>query len=182
MPPAAVTALAVVLVVTLLVLAPALGVPGAVEDFIDQRARTQLYDMSRFARQLEGLHAGLSHPLGVGPGMWSSAHSLYVRTFAEHGILGLGTLLFVIVLLLKRTLSTALREAVKPYGLSARVVFACLVGTLANSVVIDTVHWRHFWLLVALAWVLTTAPTGEPQGEAPPAGMEGDDSHHIHRR
>jgi hypothetical protein len=32
------------------------------------------------------------------------------------------------------------------------VVFASLGGLLLNSVVIDSIHWRHFWLLLGIAW------------------------------
>jgi len=30
---------------------------------------------------------------------------------------------------------------------------SCIAGYLVNSAVIDTVHWRHVWLFLALAWI-----------------------------
>jgi hypothetical protein len=40
---------------------------------------------------------------------------------------------------------------------SQRAVFALITaaicGTLLNSFTIDTLHWRHFWLLLALGWM-----------------------------
>ncbi len=33
------------------------------------------------------------------------------------------------------------------------VIFASLIGLAFNSFFVDTLHWRHFWLLLALAWV-----------------------------
>jgi hypothetical protein len=129
-------------------------------EFFTWRMSLQDYDLERFARQKEGIHAGLTHLFGVGAGMWNSAHSLYVRTFAEHGILGLVALLLCLLVLSIGGFSRALRETDKQYGLSAKVVMACLIGHLMNSVVIDTVHWRHFWFILALAWVMT--PVGIP--------------------
>jgi len=147
------------LIVGLLVLVVLLTRPGFLEfiqAFVTERARFQIYDTTRFARQIEGLNAGLTHLIGVGPGMWVEAHSLYVRAFAEHGIFGLVTLLLCLVVLSVGTFFRALRESDKPYGLSAKVVFACLVGHLANSIVIDTIHWRHFWFILGLSWVVIT--------------------------
>jgi hypothetical protein len=134
-----------------------IGFQNFVEIFLVQRARFQLYDTTRFARQIEGINAGLVHLVGVGPGMWGDAHSLYVRTFAEHGIFGLVALLLLVLVLSVSTLCRALRETDKTYGISAKVIFACLVGHLMNSIVIDTIHWRHFWFVLALAWVVNTA-------------------------
>jgi hypothetical protein len=132
--------------------------------FFEWRIASHGYDVERFVRQKEGIDAGLTHLFGVGPGMWSSAHSLYVRTFAEHGIFGLVALLVCILILSIGVFSRALRETDKPYGLSAKVVLACLGGHLANSVVIDTIHWRHFWFILALAWVVITVETSASPG------------------
>ena len=38
------------------------------------------------------------------------------------------------------------------------VIFACLVAMLVNGTVIDTLHWRNFWVLLALAWTLPSRP------------------------
>jgi hypothetical protein len=131
--------------------------PEFIQAFLSERAKFQIYDITRFAMQIEGINAGFTHLIGVGPGMWVDAHSLYVRAFAEHGIFGLAALLLFTLVLSTGTFSRAIREPVKPYGLSAKVVFACLVGHIMNSIVIDTIHWRHFWFLLALAWVVITA-------------------------
>ena len=125
-------------------------------EFLEWRVASHSYDLGRFARQEEGIDAGLSHLFGVGPGMWSSAHSLYVRTFAEHGVFGAVALFLCLLILSVGALSRALRETDKRYGLSAKVVVACLIGHLMNSIVIDTVHWRHFWFILGLAWVVAT--------------------------
>jgi hypothetical protein len=133
-----------------------LGSSEFAQTFLVERAQFHIYDVTRFARQIEGISAGLTHLIGMGPGMWSDAHSLYVRTFSEHGIFGFVSLLLCLVVVSINTFFRALRETDKPHGLSAKVVFACLVGHLVNSIVIDTIHWRHFWFILALGWVVTT--------------------------
>jgi len=148
----------ILLIMGSLVLVALLTWPGLQEflrAFLEERGKFQVYDTTRFARQAEGIHAGFTHLIGVGPGMWTDAHSLYVRAFAEHGIFGLVSLLLCLLVLSMGTFFRALRETDKPYGLSAKVVFACLVGHLMNSIVIDTIHWRHFWFILALGWVVT---------------------------
>jgi hypothetical protein len=130
--------------------------PDFLQTFIAERAKFQAYDTDRFARQLEGVHVGLTHLFGLGPGAWGNAHSLYARTFAEHGVFGLFFLLFGFFVLSIRTLFRAWQETDKSYGLSARILIAAIAGHLLNSFVIDTIHWRHFWLILALSWVVST--------------------------
>jgi len=62
----------------------------------------------------------------------------------------------LIAVLMMGTFYRALAEVDKPYGLSAKVLLACLAGLALNSLVIDTLHWRHLWLILALAWTVCT--------------------------
>jgi len=128
--------------------------------FFQERFSGQRYDAGRFARQLEGLAAATTHPAGLGPGNWSDAHSLYVRALAENGLLGFLSLLLFILTLVANLARRAAGEVEKPYGLSSKVLLASLSGTLANSFVIDTIHWRHLWLLLALSWAVCTKGWG----------------------
>ncbi len=136
-------------------------------DFLRSRATlVQSYDIDRFSTQAEGIEAGLSHLFGIGPGMLFNAHSLYVRTFAEYGIFGLVTLLALILALVGGSLRRALGRNDRVYGLSSRVVVACWIGLLLNSVVIDTIHWRYFWVMFALGWIMTFPATASGRGSA----------------
>jgi O-antigen ligase len=127
------------------------------EDFLLERARIQEYDAGRFAGQVVGLELAERYPLGLGPGQFEaytsiSAHSTYVRAFAEQGILGL----IVFAAFAVSTLAAAVANAVagrETYGIGSAALLAAYCGILANSVVIDTLHWRHFWIVVALIWV-----------------------------
>lgn len=124
-------------------------------EFLRSRASLlQSYDTDRFGTQLYGIGLGMDHLFGIGPGMLFNAHSLYVRTFAEYGVFGLVALGTLILVPVARCLRRALRADDRVYGLSARVVVAVFAGLLFNSIVIDTIHWRSFWIMIALAWVV----------------------------
>jgi O-antigen ligase len=125
--------------------------------FLEQRAQQQAYDTARFSAQRTGLQLASEHALGVGPGQFErrqpvSAHSIYVRVLAEQGVLGLATL----VALLAATLVLAARNAVAgrdAYGVGSAALLGAWCGLLANSAFVDTLHWRHLWLVAALIWV-----------------------------
>jgi O-antigen ligase len=125
-------------------------------DFVAERARPQTYDTERFSGQRAGLRPAEEYPLGAGPGQYESvagisAHSTYARTLGEEGILGAVALLS----LLGYTLLMAARNAVRgrgAYGIGSAALLGAWCGLLANSAFIDTLHWRHLWLLAGLIW------------------------------
>ena len=130
-------------------------------DFLAERARPQTYDTDRFSGQRAGLRPAAEYPFGAGPGQFESvahisAHSTYARALGEQGYPGLLTLLA----LLGFTLFAALRNAVAgrgTYGIGSAALLAAWCGLLANSAVIDTLHWRHLWVVAALIWAATVA-------------------------
>jgi hypothetical protein len=110
------------------------------------------YDYPRFAIQRRGVVAALTHPIGVGPGGWPNAHSLYVRTLVEHGVLGLASLALLIGALVTPLAHRAWQERRSEGLLSNAVLVAAIGGQLINGLVIDSIHWRHLWILLGLAW------------------------------
>jgi hypothetical protein len=128
-------------------------------DFLAERARPQTYDTERFSGQRAGLRPAAEYPFGAGPGQFESvahisAHSTYARALGEEGYPGLLTLLA----LFGFTLIAGLRNAVAgrgTHGIGSAALLAAWCGLLANSAVIDTLHWRHLWVLAALIWAAT---------------------------
>jgi O-antigen ligase len=124
--------------------------------FLEERAHLQSYDAERFGAQRVGVRMSERYPLGVGPGQFEriepiSTHSTYVRVLAEQGLPGL----VVFVGFVTATLGAATANALAgrgTYGIGSAALLAAWVGILANSVVIDTLHWRHLWLVAALIW------------------------------
>jgi O-antigen ligase len=144
-----------VLAVAGVVLVASIQVTGQL-DFLKERAQFQTYDNQRFGAQSGGIRVGERHPIGIGPGQFElvepiSAHSTYVRALAEEGVIGF----VVLVALLYGTLLMALRNAVKgwdTHGIGSTALLAAWAGILANSVFVDTLHWRHLWLVAGLIW------------------------------
>lgn len=148
-------AILVTLLAALAALAVFVSVSGSAT-FLSERARLQSYDTSRFSAQETGLRLVATYPFGVGPGQFESyvtisAHSAYVRALAEQGVLGLVTILALIV----ATLLFAGRNAVigrDTYGIGSAALLGAWCGLVANSAFVDTLHWRHLWLVAALIW------------------------------
>ena len=139
---------------------PLLDELPVVSDMMEQRlthSGLQDYDRVRFATQELALETAKSHPLGIGPGQVElafdySTHSMYVRILTENGPIALLALLAFISATLVRSVTLIQRAEDPWYREINLVVVACIVGHLVNSVVIDTVHWRHIWFIYALPW------------------------------
>lgn len=123
---------------------------------IMNRCHFQAYDVERFENYRQAIQISLANPLGIGPGqtlnrLEIATHNTYLRVFLENGWLGLLAFLGFLLSSLIRSFRMALN---KDTGTSVYVcITAILLGLMANSLFVDTLHWRHFWLLLALAWV-----------------------------
>jgi O-Antigen ligase len=130
--------------------------------FLQERARFQTYDTQRFGAQLSGVDLALQYPLGIGPGQFErvstlSAHSTYVRALTEEGVVGLAVVLALLLL----TFGFALRNALlglDTYRIGSAALLGAWCGLLANSIFVDTLHWRHLWVVAALIWAGTSVP------------------------
>lgn len=120
-----------------------------------ERASLQKYDNERFASQEAAWHGGVLSPLGSGPGQSEmllaiAPHNVYARIFFENGWLGILTLLLFLI----ATLVICVRKFYSVrFGYIYRVCFAVIAGHIINGFFIDTLHWRHFWVVLALAWI-----------------------------
>jgi hypothetical protein len=121
-------------------------------DYVQQRMPLQNYDFQRFSNQYDGMIAGLTHPFGTGPAGWPNTHSLFVKALAEQGLPGLVSLCLVMGAAMIPLAAFALRKPVSVAGISAQMLLAIILGQLINSLVIDSIHWRHLWLFLGLAW------------------------------
>jgi O-antigen ligase len=133
----------------------------------------QGYDLDRFETQRLALERGLEKPLGFGPGQAEVlfavvTHSTYIRVLFENGVIGFAAM----TLFLLFSLTRSIRLAVSLRDPRGKMLFtftaACIGGYLVNSAVIDTLHWRHIWLFLALAWTSTRVfsnlqPAASPQ-------------------
>jgi hypothetical protein len=124
--------------------------------FLQERSKLQAYDTDRFANQASGLSHATAHVLGYGPGQAEhilafSTHSLPIRLLVEQGILG--AVLFAIVL--AGTVAAGIGWAARDgdlHGIGSAAMLGSFLGLLANCPFVDTLHWRHLWLVMALIW------------------------------
>ena len=137
---------------------------GSVHDLFLERAKAiQPYDIGpggRFWEQRLALGQILEHPNGMGPFEFSrifgtQQHDVYMQGFLVYGWLG-GAAYATLVLV---TLIVGIRSAIiatpwQPYLIAA---YAAFVGEAFEGFIVDTDHWRHFFLLLGLIWGLTAA-------------------------
>jgi O-Antigen ligase len=135
-----------------------------VADLFKERARfDQDYDAGhtgRFGRQMLGAVMALDVPLGIGPLQFNryfpeDPHNSYLNAFMSGGWLS-GLCYPSLVLL---TLLHGLRAAfvATPWRPLTIAVYAAFVGAAGESLIIDTDHWRHYFLLLGTLWGLIIA-------------------------
>lgn len=131
----------------------------AVSDLFTTRAQlVQDYDsarLGRFARYTIGFQMAMEHPLGIGPLAFGliygeDTHDIWLKALLDYGWLGFASYLTMIVWTLAGGFRILFRDRPwQPYLLCAYVT---LIGHIGLGTVIDTDHWRHFYLLLGLIW------------------------------
>ncbi|HEV2771103.1 MAG TPA: O-antigen ligase family protein [Solirubrobacteraceae bacterium] len=145
----------VLLVIAAIAAAALMGATGSL-GFLGERAQLQSYDTERFGAQRAGFDLAMGYPVGVGPGQFRfhhpvETHSTYVRVLAEQGVLGLMTWLALVGVTLGLAVSNAFAGR-DTFGIGSAALLGAWCGLLVNSAVVDTLHWRHLWVVAALIW------------------------------
>lgn len=129
------------------------------KDFFLERLSIKAYDSDRFSVQLIGFTKAMDHIFGYGPGQYElvleqvigeeySAHSLYARIVLENGIFGFLFLALIFGFVITKLIRARKTENLQSLNLS---YISILISFLINSLVIDTLHWRHLWLFYGLS-------------------------------
>ena len=146
----------------------------SVGKLLEQRATlTQVHDEGphgRFGGQLKAVRLVGQNPLGIGTHTFREAHhheevhNVYLSMFLNGG--WLAGLFYLASIAL--TLVLGLRGALRPGRLqfAYATAFAAFVGMAVEGLVIDSDHWRHFFIVMALIWGLADAstPAARPYG------------------
>ena len=123
-------------------------------DVLRDRLQTQDYDAYRWDAQARAWKMFQEHWLGIGPGQWTNdtqildMHNLYLRILTENGAIAfLG-----FCILLSVSVGTCVAGICRrgPFANTYNVALSLLLGILVSSFVIDTLHWRHFFLALAI--------------------------------
>jgi hypothetical protein len=131
--------------------------------FLVRAQAIQPYDVGpggRFWFQQLALTQILEHPNGLGPFEFArifggQQHDVYMQGFLVYGWLG-GAAYMTLVLV---TLVIGVRAVLisTPWQYYLLAAYAAFVGEVVEGFVVDTDHWRHFFLLLGLIWGLTAA-------------------------
>jgi hypothetical protein len=136
----------------------------SVGELFKQRASfDQSYDegrFGRFGRHILGAQMALDLPLGIGPLQFhkyfpEDTHNSYLNAFMSGGwIAGIcyPALVFVTVIMGFRHVFVRV-----PWQRAYLAIFAAFLGTVGESFIIDTDHWRHFWMMLGAMWGMFTA-------------------------
>ena len=124
-------------------------------------SRTQLvqeYDgghLGRFDRHRIGFLMAMENPLGIGPMVFSEMfpedeHNIWLKSLTTYGWLGFVCYVTLIAWTLWLGLRYMLRD--RPWQPYLMICLIAIVGHSAIGFVIDTDHWRHFYLLLGVIW------------------------------
>jgi hypothetical protein len=124
--------------------------------FLEERSGIQLYDADRFRTQSSALSRMTELVFGHGSGQVETsldyaAHSLYLRVGFEQGVPGAVLILVLLAVTAGLALILAARDG-DVAGVGGAALLGSWLGLIANSAFVDTLHWRHFWLVAALIW------------------------------
>ena len=137
---------------------------GSVHDMLMERAKAiQPYDVGpggRFWLQEQALGTIVQNPNGLGPFEFDrifglQQHNVYMQGFLVYGWLGGAAYLALVAATLMLGLITMPIEA--PWQHYLITAYAVFVGEMVEGMIVDTDHWRHFFLMLGLVWGLSTA-------------------------
>jgi len=161
-------------IVVVMLIAVLLSFDSISEMFKQRASFDQSYDegrFGRFGRHILGAEMALDLPFGIGPLQFhkyfpEDTHNSYLNAFMSGGwISGIcyPALVFITVILGFRHLFVRV-----PWQRTYLAIFAAFLGTVGESFIIDTDHWRHFWLMLGTMWGLFAAAQRYKAGSVEP--------------
>jgi O-Antigen ligase len=159
-----IVAMSVVAVIVVVMLVSVLLSFDSINELFKQRASfDQSYDegrFGRFGRHILGAGMALDLPFGIGPLQFHNyfpedTHNSYLNAFMSGGwIAGIcyPALVFATVILGFRHVFTPV-----PWQRAYLAIFAAFLGTVGENFIIDTDHWRHFWMMLGAMWGMFAA-------------------------
>ena len=142
----------------MLILGIALQFPQVYDLFMNRAKLVQEYDgarLGRFERHKIGFLMAMERPLGLGPMAFGKIfgedeHNIWLKTLTTYGWLGAITYQIMIWSTLWFGFRYMLRE--RPWQPYLMIAWVMIVGHAIIGNVIDTDHWRHFYLLLGIVW------------------------------
>jgi hypothetical protein len=140
-----------------------LSLDSVAQLFKERASFDQSYDggrFGRFGRHILGAEMALGLPFGIGPLQFNrffpeDTHNSYLNAFMSGGWLSgvcYPALVFVTVWTGFRYIFVRV-----PWQTTYLAIFAAFLGTVGESFIIDTDHWRHFWMMLGVMWGMFVA-------------------------
>jgi len=131
--------------------------------FKERASFNQPYDsgrFGRFGRHVLGAAMALDYPVGIGPLQFrrffpEDTHNSFLNAFMSGGWLSgvlYPALIFTTAIYGSRNVFLP-----TPWQRTYIAIFATLVVTIFESFIIDTDHWRHYYLLLGVTWGIAVA-------------------------
>src|SRR6202011_1380788 len=150
-------------VIVVALIAVLLSFDSIAEMFRQRASFDQSYDegrFGRFGRHILGAEMALDLPFGIGPLQFhkyfpEDTHNSYLNAFMSGGwIAGVcyPALVFITVIMGFRHIFVRV-----PWQRAYLAIFAAFLGTVGESFIIDTDHWRHFWMMLGAMWGMFAA-------------------------
>jgi hypothetical protein len=151
---------------------------------LERATLLQAYDTgtagSRFDIQERSIEEILEHPNGMGPWVFGRqyglvSHNSYLGVFLNHGWIGGGAYLAITA----ATLVVGFRSIFvrTPWQVPMVATLTAYIGICLESLIVDTDHWRNYYLLVGMVWGMFAATANyerreaaQSQSEPEPAG------------
>ena len=163
------------IVVMALVFMALLSTERVADLFKERASLDQSYDvgpLGRFGRYVLGAELALDRPFGIGPLQFHKSfvedpHNTYLNAFLSGGWLS-G---FVYLTMVATTVLLGFRHVFlrTPWQATYIAVYCAFIGTVVESVIIDSDHWRHYFLLLGVIWGLMAVSRSARRVSMPPA-------------
>lgn len=134
----------------------------AVSSLFTERAKAvQNYDggrIGRFARHLIGYELALSKPFGIGPLEFGyiyleDTHNNFVKALMAYGWIGFVSWVTIMIWTIIAPFKLLFRQ--RPWLPYLQIAYVVYLGHFMIGNVIDTDHWRHFYLVLGIIWGCT---------------------------
>ena len=131
----------------------------AISSLFTERAKAvQDYDggrIGRFARHLLGYELALTKPLGIGPLEFGyifgeDTHNNFVKALMDYGWLGFVCWVAIMLWTIIGGFKNLFRQ--RPWLPYFQIAYVVFIGHFIIGNVIDTDHWRHFYLVIGIIW------------------------------
>jgi hypothetical protein len=153
----------IAVIAVVMLLAVLLSFDSISEMFRQRASFDQSYDegrFGRFGRHILGAQMALDVPFGIGPLQFHNyfpedTHNSYLNAFMSGGWLA-GVCYPALVLI---TVIMGFRHLFMPvpWQRAYLAIFSAFLGTVGESFIIDTDHWRHFWMMLGAMWGMFAA-------------------------